>query len=53
MRRVTHRSTGRIIVTTAPSAGHRTTSVAAHVFTVSVVRELPAQSVAIRDTSTW
>jgi hypothetical protein len=42
-----------MIVTTAPSAGHRASSVAAHVFGVSVVRELPAQFVAIGDRSTW
>jgi hypothetical protein len=40
-------------VITTPSARHRTTPVAAHVFTMPVVRELPAQSVAIRDTSAW
>jgi hypothetical protein len=40
-------------VTSTPSARHPASAVAAHVFGVSVVGELPAQSVAIRDTSTW
>jgi hypothetical protein len=40
-------------VITTPSARHRTTPVAAHVFTTPVVRELPSQTVAIRDPSTW
>ena len=40
-------------VATTPSARQRTSPVAAHVFTIPVVRELPAQPVAIHDTSTW
>jgi hypothetical protein len=40
-------------VITSPSARHRTAPVAAHVFTMPVVRELPGQSVAIRETCTW
>jgi hypothetical protein len=40
-------------VATTPSPRHRTTPVAVHVFTVPVVRELPAQLVAVLDMSTW
>jgi hypothetical protein len=40
-------------VNITPSARHRTIPVAAHVFMIPVVRELPAEFVAINDTSTW
>jgi hypothetical protein len=40
-------------ITAIPSSRSRTTVIAAHVFQVPVVRELPPRLVAIRDTSTW
>ncbi len=38
---------------TTPSIRSRTAPIAAHVFRVPVVRELPARAAEIRDVSSW